>query len=62
MIIAALSTADDLPTGKTRVATVHLQVPADTNPEITINLTVAGDVEGIETDAKASFVYSGEEE
>ena len=62
VIIAALSTADDLPTGKTRVATVHIQVPADTKPEITINLTVAGDVEGNETDAEASFLYSGGEE
>ena len=62
VIIAALSTADDLPTGKTRVATVHIQALTDTKPEISINLTVAGDVEGNETDAEASFVYSGGEE
>ncbi len=62
VIIAALSTADDLPTGKTRVATVHVQVATEVKPKITINLTVAGDVEGNETDAEASFVYSGEEE
>ena len=62
VIIAALSTADDLPTGKTRVATVHVQVEVDLIPEITINLEVAGDVQGIEIDAKVSFVYSDEDE
>ena len=61
VIIAALSTADDLPTGKTRVATVHVQVEADLIPEISINLNVAGDVQGNELDAEVSFVYSNEE-
>ncbi len=61
VIIAAFSTADDLPTGRTRVATVHVQVEVDVIPEITINLQTAGDVQGNEIDAEVSFVYSGEE-
>ena len=60
-IIAALSTADDLPTGRTRVATVHVQVEVEVIPEISINLTVAGDVQGNELDAEISFAYSDEE-
>ncbi len=55
VIIAALSIADDLPTGRTRVATVHVQVAADVNPEISINLDVAGDVEGDEIDATTTI-------
>ncbi len=61
VIIAAFSTAGDLPTGKTLVATVHVQVEVDVIPEITINLETAGDVQGNELDAEVSFVYSGEE-
>ncbi len=62
VIIAALSTADDLPTGRTRVATVHVQVEVDVIPEITINLETAGDVQGNEIDAEVSFVYSDQDE
>ncbi|MCH8878353.1 MAG: hypothetical protein IID34_00545 [Planctomycetes bacterium] len=61
VIIAAFSTADALPTDKTRVATVHVQVDVDVIPEITINLAVAGDVQGNEINAKVSIVYSGQE-
>ncbi len=46
VIIAAFSTADNLPTGRTRVATIHVQVEVDVIPEITINLETAGDVQG----------------
>ncbi len=62
VIIAALSTAADLPTGRTRVATVHVQVEIDVIPEITINLETAGDVQGNEIDAEVSFVYSDQDE
>ena len=61
VIIAAFSTADALPADKTRVATVHVQVDVDVIPEITINLAVAGDVQGNEINAKVSIVYSGQE-
>ncbi len=62
VIIAAFSTADALPTGKTRVATIHVQVEVDVIPEITINLTIAGDVQGNEIDAEVSFIYSDQDE
>ncbi len=61
VIIAAFSTAADLPTGRTRVATVHVQVEVDVIPEIKINLEAAGDVQGNEINAEVSFVYSEDE-
>ena len=60
VIIAAFSTADALPTDKTRVATVHVQVEVDVIPKITINLAVVGDVEGSEINAKVTFIFSDE--
>ena len=60
VIIAAFSTADALPTGRTRVATIHVQVKVDVIPEITINLAVVGDVQGNEINAEVSFVFSDE--
>ncbi len=61
VIIAALSTADELPTGRTRVATIHVQIEVDVIPEITINLETAGDIQGKEINAEVSFVFSDEE-
>ncbi len=61
VIIAAFSTAADLPTGRTRVATIHVQVEVDVIPEIAVTLEAAGDVQGNEIDAKVSIVYSDEE-
>ena len=61
VIIAAFSTADDLPTGRTRVATIHVQVEVDVIPEIAIDLDITGDVQGNEINAKVSFVYSDQE-
>ena len=61
VIIAAFSTADALPTGKTRVATIHVQVEVDVIPEIAINLAVAGDIQGNEINAEVSIVYSDQE-
>ncbi len=46
IIIAAYSTADDLPTGRTRVVTIHVQVSGDADPEYTITQVVAGDDAG----------------
>ncbi len=60
IIIAAFSTADQLPNGKTRVATVHLQVIGDTEPEYKLTLTVAGDREGSEIPATITY-FQGEE-
>ena len=61
LYIAAFSTADALPTGRIRVATIHVQVEVDVIPEITINLETAGDVQGHEIDAEVSFVYSDQD-
>jgi len=51
VIIAALSTNDDLPTGKTRVATIHLQITGDMKPQYKANLTTAATANGEAIDA-----------
>jgi len=48
VIFAAFSTtlADKLPKGKTRVATIHLQVTGQRNPDYTMKLETAATLEG----------------
>lgn len=46
VILAAFCTGNDLPTGKTRVARVHLQVPADAQPHYEVKLEAAADRDG----------------
>jgi len=46
IIIAAFNTGEDLPTGRTRIATVHLQITGDTEPQYELELTVASNAEG----------------
>lgn len=48
VILASFNTADasELPTGKTRVATIHLQISGDAPPRYTIDLAVAADAQG----------------
>jgi hypothetical protein len=46
VIIAALSTAASLPTGKTRIATIHLQITGDTKPQYKTELTTAATTGG----------------
>ena len=48
VIIAAFNTgsADKLPKGKTRVATIHLQVTGERNPDCAVKLETAATVEG----------------
>lgn len=46
IIIASFNTGDDLPTGRTRVSTLHLQITGAAEPEYELNLTVAADAEG----------------
>lgn len=60
IIIAAFNTGQDLPKGRTRIATVHLQITGETEPMYGLNLTVAGDAEGNEIPAKLTF-EKGEE-
>ncbi|MHC4121825.1 MAG: hypothetical protein ACYSWO_30505 [Planctomycetota bacterium] len=55
IIIAAFSTGSDLPTGHTRVATVHLQIIGDAEPEYGLELTVAADAKGDEIPAEITF-------
>jgi len=57
VIIASFSTepAASLPTGKTRVATIHLQITGTQPPQFELNLQTAGDAQGNKIPAKASL-------
>jgi len=55
IIIGAFNTGSDLPTGRTRVATVHLQIIGDVEPEYGLVLTVAADADGSEIPAEITF-------
>jgi hypothetical protein len=55
IIIAAFSTGSNLPKGRTRIATIHLQIIGDTEPEYELKLAVAGDADGKEIPAEISF-------
>ncbi len=52
IIIAAFSTGSDLPKGRTRIATIHLQIIGDAEPKYELKLTVAGDADGKEIPAE----------
>jgi hypothetical protein len=56
VIIAAFSTTspDRLPSGKTRVATIHLQISTDATPQFEIKLTTAADSNGNKISARAT--------
>ena len=57
VIIAAFNTssADKLPAGKTRIATIHLQIVGDASPQFRLNLQVAANPDGNRISADASF-------
>ena len=55
IIIAAFSTDKDLPKGRTRIATIQLQIIGDAEPEYELELTVAGDANGNEIPAKITY-------
>ena len=57
VIIASFSTASttDLPTGKTRVATIHYQTTDTHPPQFALKLQTAGDAQGNKLSAQASF-------
>jgi hypothetical protein len=55
IIIAAFNTGSDLPTGHTRVATLHLRIAGDAEPEYELKLIVAADAEGSEIPAEITF-------
>ena len=58
VIIASFSTASatDLPTGKTRVATIHYQTTDTRPPQFALKLQTAGDTQGNKISVQASFV------
>ena len=57
VIIAAFNTAaaDKLPSGKTRIATIHLQLIGDAAPQFQLKLQVAANPDGNRISADASF-------
>ena len=55
IIIAAFNTGRDLPKERTRIATVHLQIIGEIEPEYELKLIVAADEEGKEIPAKISY-------
>lgn len=59
VIIAAYSTAADLPTGKTWVARVHLRIAGAVQPKFEVKVIVAASVDGKEIPAEG-WVMEGE--
>ena len=55
VIIAAFSTDKQLPTGKSRVATIHLQVSGTAEPVILLRQQAAADPKGENLSVKTSF-------
>ncbi len=54
IIVAALSVDKELPTGNTRVARLHVQVPAKSMPDYACAIVVAGDTDAKEIKATAT--------
>jgi hypothetical protein len=54
IIIAAFNTSKDLPKGRTRVATLHMQITGDTEPQYEIKLTVVANADGKKINADIS--------
>ncbi len=55
IIIAAFNTGRELPKGRTRIVTIHLQIIGDAEPDYELKLTVAADADAKEIPAKISF-------
>ena len=55
IIIAAFNTGHELPTQKTRIATIHLQIIGDVEPEYELKLSVAADEDGNEIPVNISY-------
>jgi hypothetical protein len=55
IIIAAFNTGRELPKGRTRIATIHLQIIGDAEPDYELKLTIAADADAKEIPAKISF-------
>ena len=55
IIIAAFDTGDDLPSGQSRVARIHLMVSTLAPPAYRVELTAAADSDGSRIDAKITL-------
>ena len=55
IIIAAFSTSHDLPTGRSRITTIHLQIIGDTQPKYELDLIVVANADGEKIPAKITF-------
>ena len=55
VIIGAFNTGKDVPTGRTRVATIHLQITGEVRPEYELKLAVAADPQGEEIATEITF-------
>ena len=60
IIIAAFNTGGEVPTGRTRIATIHLQIKGEIEPKYELELTVAADSEGQEIPAEIT-IETGEQ-
>lgn len=60
VIVAAFTTEEDLPRGKTRVARLHVQVTGDGEPEYDARLVVAASSEGEEIPGATISVFQGD--
>lgn len=59
IIIAAFNTGQDLPSGKTRVARVHLQIIGEREPQLVIRPEIAASAEGQEIPATVTLEKGG---
>ena len=55
IIIAAFNTGSELPKGRTRIATIHLQIIGAAEPDYELKLVVAADADAKEIPAEISF-------
>lgn len=55
IIIADFNTGSDLPKGRTRIATLHLQIIGDAEPEYELELAVAAEANGNEIPVEITF-------
>ena len=55
IIIAAFNTGSNLPTGRTRVTTIQLQITGETEPEYELDLMIAADSNGDEIPAEITY-------
>ncbi len=59
IIIAAFNTGRDLPHGRTRIATIHLQILGDAEPQYELKLIVAANEEGEKISADLNLQTGG---